>query len=163
MKSIPNIISVTRILLSLILLLIEPFTTIFWLIYMVCGLSDIVDGYIARKTDSISKIGTALDSFADFVLLSVMLVVLLPKIWIPFEVLVWASVIAAIRMVSLGIVKYKYHRLIVLHTLFNKITGFLLFCVPLLYLFINMRILGYCICIVASIASIEELIIHLKS
>ena len=163
MKSIPNIISVTRILLSLILFLIEPFTTIFWLIYMVCGLSDIVDGYIARKTDSISKIGTALDSFADFVLLSVMFVVLLPKIWIPVEVLVWAAVIAVIRMVSLGIVKYKYHRLIVLHTLFNKITGFLLFCVPLLYLFINMRILGYCICIVASIASIEELIIHLKS
>lgn len=61
------------------------------------------------------------------------------------------------------IVYLKYHTFAILHTYANKITGLFLFFFPYLYKFININIIGYVICVTASIAAIEELIIHMTS
>lgn len=48
-KNVPNILSGLRILLAIILMVIKPFSVMFWIIYAICGVSDMIDGYIARK------------------------------------------------------------------------------------------------------------------
>lgn len=163
MKSIPNIISVLRILLSPILLFLNLFSPLFWIVYSACGFSDIIDGYIARKTNSTSRFGTILDSIADIVFLGAVIIVLLPTISIPMGILIWIILIAFIRIVSLLVAYCKYHTFAIIHTYANKTTGFLLFCFPYLYTSIHINVLGCLICTIASLSAIEELIIHITS
>ena len=49
MKYLANLISLARILLSFLLLLTGPLTLPFYFIYGLCGVSDMLDGYLARK------------------------------------------------------------------------------------------------------------------
>lgn len=163
MKCIPNVISILRMVLSVSLLFLKPFSPLFWIVYSICGISDIIDGYIARKTNSTSKLGTILDSIGDIVFMSSAIIVFLPIIRIPMKMLIWIIWIFFIRVISLLIVYLKYHTFAILHTYANKVTGLLLFCFPYLYRFWDINIMGYVICVTASIAAIEELIIHIKS
>ncbi|WP_334075025.1 CDP-alcohol phosphatidyltransferase family protein [Paenibacillus sp. A14] len=163
MKTIPNLLSMLRIVFSLFLFVLPPVDPMFWTLYVVCGVTDILDGYIARRTHSSSKLGSMLDSIADMVLMSVILVVVLTTQQIAKEVWIWMAGIAFVRMVSLWVVYWKHRTFAVLHTYANKATGGLLFCIPLLYHFVDFRVLEWAICIVASLAAIEELILHLIS
>ena len=70
-KHIANIITGSRIAFSLPLLFIPLSSAWFAILYLVCGLTDMVDGTIARKTRSVSKFGARLDTVADFVFMSV--------------------------------------------------------------------------------------------
>ena len=47
MRSIPNCISFSRIIFSLILIFVKPISVVFYVIYIICGFSDIMDGFIA--------------------------------------------------------------------------------------------------------------------
>lgn len=67
MKSIANYISISRILLVLALIFIEPLSTTFYIIYFISGISDILDGFIARKYNVTSTLGEKLDSIADLI------------------------------------------------------------------------------------------------
>lgn len=163
MKSIPNIITIFRILLSLILLLLKPLSHSFLGVYLACGLSDIVDGYIARRFNYTSRLGSILDSIADVVLFGIMALVFWPVLSVPEGILLYLAIIALIRITSLLIAFFKYRTFAVLHTYANKATGLLIFCFPFLYVLIDISILGYLIGTVAIIASIEELVIHLIS
>lgn len=163
MKNIPNIITVFRIAASLILLLLRPFTAIFSLVYILGGLSDLLDGYIARKTKTVSKLGARLDSAADFIMIAVLFVKFVPVIWIPPVVCIWILMIAIIRFLSLLIVAVKFRTFAMLHTYSNKAAGLLLFFLPLLYGKMDIVILSAVICSIAGISALEEMVIHLTS
>lgn len=162
-KSLPNFITIIRIIVSPILLFINPLTPLFFVIYIICGLSDILDGYLARKVSATSKFGATLDSIADVAFIATLLAVYIPLIKMPMGLLIWIMVIAIVRLVSLAVGFYKYHVIAFLHTYANKITGFILFCFPPLYLIVDIRIAVSIICVCASISSIEELSINLLS
>ncbi len=162
-KNVPNILSGLRILLAIILMVIKPFSVMFWIIYAICGVSDMIDGYIARKTNSTSKLGALLDSIGDMLFISVMIIILLPILTIPTGLMVWIAFIAFVRIVSLVIVYCKYHVFAILHTYANKLVGLLLFIFPFLYNFIDISIIETIICITASISAMEELVIHITS
>ena len=66
-----NVITGLRILVSMGLLFSPVFSPIFYGLYLVAGLSDIADGIIARKTNSVSEFGSRFDSIADFVFAAV--------------------------------------------------------------------------------------------
>lgn len=163
MKIVPNIFSILRILLSTVLILLEPFSDLFWIIYFACGVSDILDGYIARKTNSASKLGALLDSIGDIIFMGIAIIVILPKIFIPMKIWIWIILIAFVRVISLVIGYFKYHTFATLHTYTNKATGLLLFIFPFLYKFLNVNVLECVICTIASIAAIEELVINMTS
>ena len=68
--TLPNIITVFRLLLVPIYLLIyysslENRIFAAGSIFFLAGISDVLDGYIARKYNKSSKLGTVLDPFAD--------------------------------------------------------------------------------------------------
>ena len=163
MKSIPNVMSILRMLLSIALLFLKPFTLLFWILYSLCGFSDIVDGYIARKTNSTSRLGSLLDSIGDIMFMGSAIIVFFPVIYIPIKIWIWIMGIFFIRIISMLVVFQKYHTFAMLHTYANKLTGLMLFCFPYLYNFTNTNIIGYLICGIASIAAVEELIIHIVS
>ena len=98
-----------------------------------------VDGTIARKTNSVSEFGARLDTISDFIFFVVSFIKLLPVIHIPKWILVWVVVIAIIKIcnVILGFIYKK--KLISLHTVMNKITGLLLFLIPLALQFIEIK------------------------
>ena len=72
-----NVITGLRILVSMGLLFSPVFSPIFYGLYLVAGLSDIADGIIARKTNSVSEFGSRFDSIADFVFVAVCLIKIL--------------------------------------------------------------------------------------
>ena len=163
MKNIPNIITILRILLSVILFFLKPFSTLFWIVYSACGASDILDGYIARKTNSESNFGAILDTISDIVFIVAAVFILLPKVLITKGILIWIALIFFIRAISIFTAYIKYHDFVILHTYSNKLTGFLLFSFPYSYNLINKNIAEIIICIIASVSAAEELLIHIKS
>ena len=116
-----------------------------------------VDGTIARKTNAVSEFGARLDTASDFLFFAVTFIKLLPIIHIPKWIWVWIVVIAIIKIfnVILGFAYTK--KLISLHTLMNKITGLLLFLLPPTLQFIEIKYSFAVVCIIATIAAIQEL------
>lgn len=163
MTSLANYLSITRIALVLSLLLIKPLSTPFFVIYIVSGLTDTLDGYVARKTNSESKLGEKLDSAADLVMVIVLLVIFLPSFKINPVLIVWIAVIIITRLITIALVKLKYKTFGMLHTYGNKITGFLLFLAPIFLRLVEINAMLKALCTVASIASLEELAIHISS
>ena len=148
---------------SIILLFVKPLTAVFFILYFGCGASDVLDGYIARKTNTASQFGATLDSIADTIFTGVLLVILISIVKIPLWVLVWIVGIAGIRIASLLVGFLKYHTFAFLHTYANKATGTILFCFPLLYLALGVEVTATLICGLASCSSLEELALSITS
>lgn len=160
---IANYITFSRIILSLSLLFFEPLSIVFNTIYIVAGLSDILDGYIARKSGTASTFGARLDSIADLIMVTVVLYMYFPLLNLSTQVYVWILGIALIRVLSLTVVYTKFRELGILHSYGNKFTGIILFMTPLLIQVIPVHNMVYLLCIVGTVSAVEELVIHLMS
>ena len=127
MKQIPNLLSMSRIVLCLPLLMVDAITMPFWILYLIAGLTDILDGFLARRWGVESKFGARLDSLADFVFVIAAGYKLFPWLKLPTTLWMMIGLIALVKAsnaVSAYIVK---HKMVFLHTKANKLTGFLLF------------------------------------
>lgn len=82
-KQLANIITLSRIVCSIWLLTLPLFSLRFYVVYLFCGFTDMIDGTIARKTQSVTELGSKLDSVADFIFVVVAFVKLLPVIILP--------------------------------------------------------------------------------
>jgi CDP-diacylglycerol--glycerol-3-phosphate 3-phosphatidyltransferase len=163
-SQIANFLSISRIVFAFALFFAEPLGIAFCAIYFICVLTDILDGYIARKTRTESKLGEKLDSVADLTFVVVLMIILFPVINPSVEVMIWIGIIGIIRVSSLLVAFVKYKTFAILHTYGNKITGLLLCVFPFAaYLVQSHQILMYIMCGVASISALEELVIHLMS
>ena len=155
-KHIANIIKGCRLLGSILLLFFPAFSKEFYIIYIICGFSDMIDGTIARKTNSTSELGAKIDTAADLAFVTASLIKLLPTINIPGWLWVWGIVIAIIKI---GNIVWGYaakHQFISLHTIMNKITGLLLFLLPLTLSFAELKYSSIVVCSIATFAAIQE-------
>ena len=151
-----NVITGLRILVSAVLVFCPVFSPIFYVLYLIAGLSDMVDGIIARKTNSVSEFGSRFDSIADFVFVAVCLIKILPVLDIPVWLYVWTAVIALIKIINIisGVAKQKIY--VAVHTTMNKVTGVLLFMLPLTLTVVPLIYTGIPICSVATFAAVQE-------
>ncbi len=130
----PNVISVLRIAGSISLLFCDVRGWPFWSLYVLGGLSDILDGWLARKLHAESKTGAILDSVSDIVFVACCATRLLPVLEIPAWLWIWAGAIVIIKMVNQISALFVCKRFCFLHTVANKLTGLLLFLtVPALF------------------------------
>ena len=127
MKHLPNITTLLRIAGSLGLLLCDGAGVVFWIIYGLCGISDIADGWLARKLHAETKAGAVLDSVADICFVACCAWKLLPTLELPQWLWLWAGAIVAIKVVNQLSALVMYGRCCFPHTLANKWAGFLLF------------------------------------
>ena len=151
-----NAITGLRILVSVVLLFCPAFSPIFYTLYLVAGLSDIADGIIARNTNSVSEFGSRFDSIADFVFVAVCLIKILPVMDIPIWLYVWTAVIALIKVINILSGYAMYKRFVEVHTTMNKVTGVLLFILPLTLTIIPLKYSGTPICSMATFAAFQE-------
>ena len=151
-----NTITGCRILCSVLLLFFPAFSPMFYFLYGVAGLTDMIDGAVARKTGSVSEFGSTLDSVADFVFLAACLIKLLPVLTISTWLWIWVSVIAIIKVINAisGFILQK--KLVVKHTALNKMTGAMLFILPLTLFAVDLKYSGSIVCIVATLAAVQE-------
>ena len=155
-KHIANIITGLRIVLSLPLLFIPLTSAWFYVLYLLCGLSDMVDGTVARKTNSASAFGARLDTVSDFVFMSVALIKFVPHLHIPVWLWIWIGIIAMIKLGNavLGFIRTK--KLVSPHTVLNKIAGLLLFLLPVTISFVDLTYTLPVVCTVATVAAMHE-------
>ena len=156
MSQWPNIISLSRAIAAVGLFFTAVFSGPFWILYCWGGVSDMIDGPMARKLSAESKRGAIIDSIADFIFIAAAAVKVLPVMTIARWLWAWIALIGLIRIVNIIIGFVRYRRLILLHTAANKITGLLLFILPAATLIANQTICIAVVCIVATFASLQE-------
>ena len=100
MKRIPDLLSMSRIVLCLPLLIVDAMTIPFWVIYLIAGLTDILDGFLARRWGVESKFGARLDSLADFVFVLVVGYKLFPWLRLPATLWMMIGLIALVKVVN---------------------------------------------------------------
>ena len=99
-KHLPNIITALRIVGSIGLLFCNVAGWQFWTLYVFCGISDMIDGWFARKLQAESKTGAVLDSIADLSFMACCAIQLLPILSIPLWLWIWAGIIVIIKIVN---------------------------------------------------------------
>lgn len=160
LRNLPNLLSCLRIAGSILLLLLPAMQPAFYVVYAACGLSDMLDGFLARRLGVASRLGSILDSAADLLFLCVSALKIVPQYRFPFWVWVAVCGILFVRLCTLFIVFAKSRRLTLpLHTNANRLTGLLLY----LFAPILNSCMGSCLlivlCCVAAFAAVQELTI----
>lgn len=129
---IADIITLTRIVGSIDLLSTPIFSKEFFVLYTYCGISDALDGFVARRLKTESKLGSMLDSVSDLTFYSVLLFKIWPTLHdvLPnfFFTIIWT--IFGVRLSCYAYVLVKEKRFASEHFILNKLTGLLLFFTP---------------------------------
>ena len=86
-----NIITGVRVLCSIVLLFCTALSPAFYAWYIMAGASDVLDGWIARRTNSASDLGAKLDTAADCFFVVACLIKLLPTLAIPLWIYLWTG------------------------------------------------------------------------
>ena len=151
-----NIITAVRIICSIGMLFVPVFIPAFYAMYITAGVSDIFDGAIARKTGTVSELGSKLDTVADIILVTVCLIKMIPVLDIPVWLFMIIVVIALIKVTNIisGYVMRK--EFVAAHTVMNKVTGIVLFLLPLTLSIIDLKYSGIFVCALAAFAAIQE-------
>lgn len=151
-----NIITSIRILCSIAILFCPVFSAAFYSLYISAGVSDMIDGWVARKTNTASEFGAKLDTMADIVFVIVCLFKLLPVVDIPTWLYVWISIIVLIKIINIvsGYVVQK--QFVAIHSLMNKVTGVLLFLLPLTFSFVELKYSAAVVCVFATFSAVQE-------
>lgn len=164
MKNIPNIISIFRIALCLFLPFLLNNKVFLIILYLIIGISDVLDGLIARKFNWQTKLGARLDSLADFVFAIVVLGILICKtnFMKTWNILFLIALVLIIRISNLIITKIKFNIWSILHTYTNKIDGLALFLLLPLYIMKPRMIIIFLTGLITLFSALEETIILLK-
>ena len=151
-----NTITSFRIAAGIVLLFCPVFSHAFYVFYIAAGLSDMLDGFVARKTDTVSKLGARLDTIADFVFVIVCLIKLLPVLHIPAWLYGWIGIIALIKIANIisGFAVQK--KFVAVHSVMNKATGALLFLLLMTIPAVPLKYSAIVVCAVATFAAIQE-------
>ncbi|MGN1316083.1 MAG: CDP-alcohol phosphatidyltransferase family protein [Acutalibacteraceae bacterium] len=151
-----NALTFFRIICGLILLVFPVFSPGFYVFYLLGGFTDMIDGTVARKTGKATDFGSKLDTAADFIFTVTCLIKILPDLKIPTYLLVWIVVIAVIKIINVisGFAVQK--KFVTVHSVSNKVTGVLMFILPLTLPIIDITYGGAFVCGAATFAAVEE-------
>lgn len=151
-----NCITGMRILLSVGLLFCPALSASFYTVYVIAGLSDMLDGFVARKTHTVSDFGARLDTAADLFFAAACLYKLLPVLNIPLWLYIWIGLVALIKLVNLAFGCVVQKRFVAVHSRANRATGLLLFLLPLTLPFLDPSYTVPPVCVLATFAALQE-------
>lgn len=164
-KNIANIITVLRIPIGLIMLIIGKLNTAFYILLLLGGLSDILDGFFARRLKIQSKLGSMLDSIADIAFFGSSLLV---SIKVSMSTLSTTSILLLMVVLILRLFSYiisiiKFKSIASYHTYLNKATAVAIFVSIVAIPQTGINIPCIITCSIAIFAVIEEISIALIS
>lgn len=155
-NQIANIVTGCRIVCSVSLLFLPLFSLGFYVVYLLCGFSDMIDGVVARKTNSCSSFGAKFDTVADLIFMVAVCCKLLPVVDVAQWLWVWIVIIAAVKLCNIAWGLLRRKTLISVHSALNKATGLLLFLLPLTLHIVDIAYSLIVVCLIATIAAIHE-------
>lgn len=163
-RYVPNILSFLRIILAVLLIPTLTVKIIFVALYITIGITDVLDGLIARKFGYESDLGAKLDSIADLVFYSIVVFIFVKQF---FSILgtmhqVMLMVIIFIRFLNMFLTKLKYKSIVFVHTFSNKVSGLIVYIIPIVFLFTRASFVVWFILMIIFIAAAEELMITIK-
>ncbi|MBO7351967.1 MAG: CDP-alcohol phosphatidyltransferase family protein [Candidatus Methanomethylophilaceae archaeon] len=162
-ENIPNALTVIRLILASVLPLSDPTSPVFLTVVAVCGITDVFDGFLARRWNIVSRTGSMLDSVADVAFITVLVLCLLAYYpWEPW-MLIWVAAIAVIRIAAFAVGYARYGVPGFVHTYLNKAAGLMLFFSPFIIILLGFSPSVILICSVATVSSLEFLYINLYS
>lgn len=161
--NIPNLITMLRLAGTVFMIFTVPFTSLFLLVYCLTGLTDILDGFIARVTHTTTELGAKLDSIADLLFYSIMGIKIFPKLLevLPLNLWIYTIITIIVRVSAYLVAAFRYHRFASIHTYFNKVTGLGVFLIPIMLMTPFDIPYCYAACTLAFLSSLEELLIHI--
>lgn len=163
-KKIPinpaNGMTFLRIIGSFCLLFIPACSTMFLAIYTLAGVTDVLDGWLARKTGTASAWGARLDSIADLCFYAVLFLKIFPILKLPVGIWYAVIVVLLLRVTGYMVAVFRYHQFAAVHTWLNKLTGLAVFAIP--YVAFLPIVVPFCgiVCVIAIAAASEELLLH---
>lgn len=135
-KNLANFITLIRIFGAIAIIFLEPLSLPFFIVYGVCGFSDAIDGFVARKLGSSSSFGAALDSFSDLLFYGVMAAKIFPTLQRLLTVFQWViiAVPTALHLIAYIICMIKFGKFSSIHTYANKVLGALVYAYPFFFI-----------------------------
>jgi CDP-diacylglycerol--glycerol-3-phosphate 3-phosphatidyltransferase len=163
-KHAANILTGLRIALTLMIPAFLNDRTLCVVLFATAGLTDVLDGVVARRTGTSSRLGARLDSLADMVMFGVMIACAV--VWAGSAL--WAFVpyliaVAAIRLANLAIAACRFRQFAIIHTWGNKLTGLLIFVGFGVYILTDSLTALIPVIAVAALAALEETVILITS
>ena len=167
-KQCANMISVARILAAISLYFFSKVSYPFVIVYVFCGLTDVLDGYLARKLNTTSTLGALLDTIGDVLTYFGFAKLLFMQHLVPLWAFLWFIAILSGNVVGGVIAKKRFGEFYLVHSFFGRVVGGLLFVLPLM-LRVTQNIENnncYCLAVlgvVGTLSAIEAIYIQLKS
>ena len=158
--TIPNIVTSLRLLGALIILCLKPFSLSFFIIYFITGFTDCIDGFLARKLNSVSEFGSKLDSVCDLTFYSALAIKIMPRLLelLPSYIWYFVLVVVIIRVIIYSFGALKHKQLVSNHTYLNKTTNVLIYFLPLVISFNCLEPYAWILLGVSMVAAIEEFV-----
>ena len=129
-KYIPNALSITRIFLIIAFIIVaildSALAPVAMILFLIAGLTDMLDGPIARYTNTATELGAVLDSVADHFMILVAVFVLVPAVglWSFLIPTIWVAL--ASKLISLIPALIKHRQIFFIHTTLSKTAAVLL-------------------------------------
>lgn len=161
MKAFVNGLTVSRIIGSIVMCFLSVLSIPFYIVYVYSGFTDFLDGFLARKFNVTSKLGSKLDSIADLTYYTVMMTKIWPylcsHLYLSTWIIIWS--VLGVRILLYLYIQIKYHHLISTHHFLNKLTGAMMFLLPFLVNNKNIfRTYSVIVSLVAVAACVDEII-----
>ncbi|HEY8444665.1 MAG TPA: CDP-diacylglycerol--glycerol-3-phosphate 3-phosphatidyltransferase [Bacilli bacterium] len=158
MKLVPNILTIIRLLLVPLYIIIfySSLDNSLWIaigIFMLASITDIVDGFIARKFNAITKIGQLLDPLADKLMQLTVLLTLSLAGYIEMWVF-WIILSKELLMILSGSILFlSKTKIIISSNIFGKLTTVLIY-IAIILSVLRIDIVNYIFMVVIAIAII---------
>jgi len=130
-----------------------------WL-YSVCVITDVLDGFIARRYDACTDYGHLLDSLGDAFLAVAVLATLVPFLNWGLREIILITAVVVVRLTAFVIGSIRFGRLAFLHSYLNKAAGLAFFISPFLIKLIGLQTTVAIVGIVCILASLEYLYVN---
>lgn len=127
MKKIPNILTVFRILLVPVFLYLILADRLYWAaaVFIVAGITDGIDGFIARRYGARTELGAQLDPFADKFLLASAYIALTAKGYLPLWLMVPVIIKDSVLLSGVVALRGAGRKVDISPSIFGKLTTFL--------------------------------------
>lgn len=162
-KYLANIVTSSRIAGAFVLFLCNEFSALYLWVYVYCGFTDLIDGPIARKTNSASVLGAALDTIGDVLTYLSLVKILVIKKAVPVWLLVWLFILIVLWFGLALFAKHKFNKFYLPHTYLGKLLGGSVFVLPLAMQVMDGRIWMALIGTIMTVNLFECVYIQIKS
>lgn len=162
-KHLANIVSLSRVVGAIALFCMSSISNAFLAVYIFCGFTDLIDGPIARKTNSSSELGATLDTVGDVLTYLALTKVLVKQKAVPLWILIWIMCAGVLFGGCALVSKKRFNKFYLPHTYLGKIFGGSVFVLPIMMQFMPGKVWMSVICGIATVHAFELFYVQTKS